>query len=205
MAAPSPEPFLALLVSVDATKLAILLAVFALLGLAPGTAVAAYFLVFDRQTAAPGETVEVFTADANGKPFPLLRDLRLEPGGKPGVLVYLLPTSISASSAEDRGLVPVGELVADEWGVGRLSFPVPDLPAGDYTIAICNRCEEEGSFFMSRLGRPSFGDPAVLRVTATSLAREREAGFPWQIVAPALGGLVLLALAVGLRVRRRAG
>jgi len=47
----------------------------------------------------------------------------------------------SVTSPEDPGLIPIGELIVDEGGNGRISFLVPQVEPGDYVvIAFCPSC-----------------------------------------------------------------
>jgi len=74
-----------------------------------------------------------------------------------GVRVYLVPMALARSSRvqrptgppHDRRIIPLGPLRLDHPGVVRMSFVVPRVTPGDYTIGFwCKPCAPpQGAFF----------------------------------------------------------
>ena len=181
-------------------------------------------LVFRDTRATPGERVEAFSGDSFGRPSRF--------SSVHGIRVYFVPMADAKSPAAQRSTgpprnpnwIPLGRLHQSTTGVVRLSFVVPNVALGDYTIGFwCLPCAPpRGATFTGAYpgthwrGRP-FGK--VLRVYAPTPATHpkptaqpsREATpttgpvrTAW--VAAVLAGTVLVGglLVVGLRWRLRA-
>jgi hypothetical protein len=157
--------------------------------LLPAPASAHFVLTFDPQTARPGDTVEVGFADRHVL----------------SVDVFLVPLEAARKFKPPPLRAPV-ELVSlgrlDSGG--RLSFVVPELPAGRYTTVLRR---EDGRYLASTQPQLPVGvdptgfdeapDPAVLRIVGEA---SRETAFLLVL----LGVLLLGALlAVGVVVHRR--
>jgi hypothetical protein len=100
---------------------------------------AALFFVFDRTSAAPNDRVTVRTG---GTPLHFTPTQRVEPFMRP-IRVYLVPNELvgDVHSRFDPRLAFVGVLVPDRRGRGVLTFSVPPLDRGDYTVAAwCPAC-----------------------------------------------------------------
>jgi hypothetical protein len=79
-----------------------------------------------------------------------------------GVRVYLVPMALARSASHqrptgpprNRRIIPLGRLRLDRPGVARLTFIVPRVRPGDYTIGFwCKPCAPpQGAFFTT--GRP---------------------------------------------------
>jgi hypothetical protein len=79
-----------------------------------------------------------------------------------GVRVYLVPMTLARSSLvqrstgppRNRRIIPLGSLELDHPGIARLSFNVPRVRPGDYTIGFwCKPCAPpKGAFFTT--GQP---------------------------------------------------
>lgn len=170
-----------------------------------GDAAASLVLAFDRDSARPGTRVTVFTG------FGPEEASSFGPRGFAGVRVYLVPLALveqlnvtrpdgtlvpRKAPPRDARLVPLGALERDTEGVGRLTFRVPALAAGEYTTGIwCPPC---GNTFSTSY-HPRFNprrDRLVLRVLA------EDARTTGTRLAVGLLGLALLAAGV-LATRRR--
>jgi hypothetical protein len=74
-----------------------------------------------------------------------------------GVRVYLVPMALARSSLvqrptgppHNRRIIYLGPLRLHQAGIARLSFVIPHVPPGDYTLGFwCKRCAPpEGAFF----------------------------------------------------------
>ncbi|HWQ22500.1 MAG TPA: hypothetical protein VNK94_00165 [Gaiellaceae bacterium] len=138
------------------------------------SASAAFFFLFTPTSARPGDEVVVRTGGtpegftpAQREP-PLQRPLRL----------YLVPSWLAGAvrSPADRRIHFVGVLVPDRQGRGLLSFQLPPVASGDYTMARwCRTCSSGITFFVTP-GGPGSGlpeaDRTLLRVDMPS-ARDR--------------------------------
>ena len=122
--------------------------------LQPASAFAALSFAFDRAEAHPGQLVHAYQADADGNPAPAWGSI--DPAS---VTIYLGRLNNQNRQTE---LGPMG-IGAD--GVWSISFRVPRLPRGLYTIAfLCRPCGN--TFFASTLpGTRWTGTPGrVLRI-----------------------------------------
>lgn len=141
------------------------------------------------------------------------KSITMIPSGRLEIL--LAPSQRAADTAqgpEDPRLVTIGELVANDRCIGRLSFIVPDVPAGNYVlVAHCAECRPGMVFFDTCDPKPELAEQAdgrgtvftVGQFTVASGAALSRTGSP---LLPAIGSaLLLLALGAGLllRVRRR--
>jgi hypothetical protein len=139
---------------------------------APTSAGAAPFFLFDRAEAVPNERVTVRT-DGTPKTFRLNR--RVKPFQQPLRLYLVRNDSADAPRSRlDRQLAFVGTIVPDKNGRGLLTFSVPPLNAGPYTVAYrCPSCPAD-----SRRGRalvvqrpehlvPPFRSQALLAIAPT--------------------------------------
>lgn len=100
-----------------------------------GGASAAIWLVFSRVSAEPGESVTVRTPGRGAL-------TRAREGPAPRVFMAPKADEGTIRSVRDRRLVPLGRLVVDRKGNGRLRFAVPNLAPGAYTTFIhCPRCK----------------------------------------------------------------
>jgi hypothetical protein len=175
-------------------------------------------LVFPETRAVPGQRVGAFSGDNRGRPsrFTSVKGIRL----------YLVPMADAKSPANQRptgpprnpSWRPLGRLHLSADGVARLSFVVPNLAPGDYTIGFwCRPCAPpRGATFTTAYpgtrwrARP-FGK--VLRLTARPAAppttdstqrRESESATPRGARFRLIAGLLACAALVGvaLVVRR---
>jgi hypothetical protein len=157
--------------------------------LLPAPASAHFVLTFDPQTARPGDTVEVGFADRHAL----------------SVDVFLVPLEAARKFKPPpmRARVELVSLGRLDSG-GRLSFVVPELPAGHYTTVLRR---EDGRYLASTQPQLPVGvdpsgfdaapDPAVLEIVGKS---SRETA----LLLVLLGVLLLGALvAVGVVVHRR--
>jgi hypothetical protein len=85
--------------------------------------------------------------------------------------LYLAPSQRIADAVTGNGkpthpqLVPIGRMTADDAGVGRIDFEVPDVPAGSYKIvAYCKACAAHGTVF-SAVGGFQVGGHSALPAT----------------------------------------
>jgi hypothetical protein len=102
---------------------------------APTSAGAALFFVFDQPTGAPNERV---TVRAGGTPKGFTLNQRVKPVQRP-VRLYLVQNDAAAQvrSRFDPRLNFIGSVVPDKNGRGLVTFSVPPLDRGTYTIAYC--------------------------------------------------------------------
>jgi hypothetical protein len=106
---------------------------------APPNAGAALFFLFSRPSAAPNERV---TARTGGTPASFDLRRRVKPFRR-AVRLYLVRTDAAADvrSRTDPRVNFVGSVVPDRLGRGLLTFSVPPLDPGTYTIAYwCPAC-----------------------------------------------------------------
>ena len=159
------------------------------LALVLSTPAAAHFVLhFEPQTARPGETVELAFAD----PHALSVD------------VYLVPLEAARRFEPPPArapveLVPLGRLDS----TGRLSFVVPELPAGRYTTVLRR---QDGRYLASTQPQLPPGvdptdfdeapDPAVVRILGPAPRRTA-------LLLVVFGGLLLVALLVAALVVHR--
>ena len=138
---------------------------------APANAKAALFFLFDQPTAAPNDRMTVRTG---GTP----RDFSLKQRGKPfqrPVRLYLVRTEVAAQvrSRFDSRLSFVGSIVAGKNGRGLMTFSVPPLDPGRYTIAYwCPGCAPYSrghTFFVQQPDQfaPRYRSQAVLSIGTT--------------------------------------
>jgi hypothetical protein len=139
---------------------------------APSRASAAAFFLFDRSTAAPNDRVTIRTG-ATPKHFnlgkrakPLQRRIRL----------FLVREAVAAQvrSRLDSRLNFVGSLVPDKNGRGLLTFSLPPVDAGSYTLAFwCPACaafSHGRMFFVQEPNQftPRYRAQALLKITTTA-------------------------------------
>ena len=106
---------------------------------APANASAATFFLFDRSDADPNERV---TVRIGGTPASFAPSRRVKPFQRP-MRLYLVRDELAAQvhSRLDRRLTFVGSIVPDKNFRGLLTFSVPPLDAGTYTLAYwCPAC-----------------------------------------------------------------
>jgi hypothetical protein len=140
-------------------------------GTSAGNAGAALFFLFDRTTAAPNDRVTVRTGLT---PKGFVPRQRVKSSRSPD-RIYLLPSRLGADvhSRFDPRLEFVGTLVRDARGRGVLTFTVPPLDLGTYTIAYwCPSCArfsfgrtfvvQDGGAFVE-----PYGSQALLKIAGT--------------------------------------
>lgn len=101
-------------------------------GISAGPAFAAIALKYDPPSGPPGTLIR---AETVGPAMSLIPSRKLK--------VFLAPESIAdrIRSQNDKRLVGIGDLLADEKDVGRMEFVVPPLPVGTYVaLAWCREC-----------------------------------------------------------------
>jgi hypothetical protein len=138
---------------------------------APAKAGAASFFLFDRPSAAPNDRVTVRTG-GTPKNFALSR--RVRPFQRP-IRLYLVRDDMrdEVRSRLDSRLNFVGSIVPDKKGRGLLTFSVPPLDPGTYTIAYwCRACAAHSQgrrFFVQQPDQwiPRYRAQALLRVATT--------------------------------------
>jgi hypothetical protein len=148
-------------------RLIIVLAVALTAALAPASADAALFFLFDRPTAAPNDRVTVRTGETPRNFRPTTR-ARV---GKP-IRLYLVRSDLTSDvhSRFDSRLEFIGAFRRDTHGRGTLTFSVPPLDAGRYDIASwCPDCAKysRGRTFVVQDGAKFVGayrSEAVLRI-----------------------------------------
>jgi hypothetical protein len=119
---------------------------------APAKASAATFFLFDRAAATPNDRV---TVRIGGTPKNFAPSRRVRPFGRP-MRLYLVRNDVAAQvhSRLDRRLTFVGAIVPDKNSRGLLTFSVPPLDAGTYTLAYwCPACATYSrgeTFFVQR-------------------------------------------------------
>lgn len=138
---------------------------------APANARASLFFLFDEPSASPNDRVTVRTGaapkdfDVSQRVKPLQRAVRL----------YLLRNDIAADvhARTDRRLRYVGSVAPDRNGRGLLTFSVPPLDSGTYTLAYwCPACAGSSrgrTFFVQRPGQfvQRYRSQALLRISST--------------------------------------
>jgi hypothetical protein len=138
---------------------------------APANAGAASSFLFDRPNAAPNDRVTVRTA---GTPKIFAPSQRVRPFQR-AIRLYLARHDVAAQlrSRLDSRLNFVGSIVPDKNGRGLLTFSVPPLDPGAYTIAYwCRACAAHSRgrrFFVQRPDQwiPRYRAQALLRVATT--------------------------------------
>jgi hypothetical protein len=134
----------------------------------PASSSAAFFFLLDDTSAAPNERVTVRT----GSTPPNLSAKHLaKPFGRP-IRLYVLKTDSAAAvrSRFDSRVHFVGSLVPDRRQRGILTFSVPPLDAGTYTLAFwCPACapySRARSFFVQEVDQfaPRYRSRALLQI-----------------------------------------
>jgi hypothetical protein len=151
-------------------KLAFVVVVFGALA-APTGAGAAVFFVFDRATGLPNDRVKVRTG---GTPKGFTLKQRVKPFQQP-VRLYLVESDTAAKvrSRFDPRLNFIGWVVPDRNARGLLTFSVPPLDPGAYTIAYwCPGCVANSrgrTFFVQPADQvaPGYRSQTLLRIDAT--------------------------------------
>lgn len=160
------------------------LAALAALTLVP-SASAAIWLELDPGRGVPGSIVRGHTV---GPAMSLIPSRSLS-------LFWADETAAQATQPNSSQLLFIGDLVGDEANVGRITFPVPDVPPGRYVlIAHCRECAANGTSF--HVGQfvvlpTQVSDAAMLSLTSSPSA------LMWVPI-----GVVIVALRARL-VRRR--
>ena len=102
----------------------------------PVSAQAALSFAFARTQARPGQLVHAYQADSDGNPAPAWDQLD-------GVMLYLV--RLNNASAKR---VPLGPMGTDDQGVWSVTFHLPKVRPGLYTIAfLCGPCDD--TYFLS--------------------------------------------------------
>jgi hypothetical protein len=112
---------------------ALALAVFtALVGV--GTARTATFFLLHPNTASPGERVTVRTP---GTPMGFRPGSEARGVGRAHIQLYLVKNAIAEgiASPRDQRLIPIGVIEIDRNSHGSLTFVVPEIDGGTYTVA----------------------------------------------------------------------
>jgi len=138
---------------------------------APANARASLFFLFDQPSASPNDRVTVRTG---GTPKDFEPGQRVKPFQRP-VLVYLVRTDVAVDvhSRLDRRLNFVGSVLPDKNGRGLLTFSVPPLDSGTYTLAYwCPGCATYSRGRTLFVQRPDqfvqrYRSQALLRVSTT--------------------------------------
>jgi hypothetical protein len=138
---------------------------------APANAGAASFLLFDRPDAAPNDRVTVRTGST---PRNFAPSQRVKPFQRP-IRLYLVREEVADAvrSRLDPRLNFVGSIVPDKNGRALLTFSVPPLDAGTYTIAYwCRACAAYSrgrTFFVQQPDQwiSRYRAQALLRVATT--------------------------------------
>ncbi len=151
-------------------KLAFVSVVFVALA-APTGAGAAAFFVFDRATGLPNDRV---TVRAGGTPKGFTLKQRVKPFRRP-VRLYLVENDAATEvrSRFDPRLNFIGSVVPDKNGRALLTFSVPPLDPGAYTIAYwCPGCAAYSlgrTFFVQRADQvaPGYRSQTLLRIETT--------------------------------------
>lgn len=176
------------------------LLVFAAILLSSDPAAAAVAVEVDPSEAQPGATVVATTVDES---------MAMIPSGR--LALFLAPSQRAADTARglnDPRLVSIGELVANERCVGRLSFTVPDVAEGKRVLlAHCAECTTGMVFGDSCRPDPQLAEEAsgpgtfitVGEFTVTAGSRLPRTGTS---ILPALGGAIVLAV-LGIALLRR--
>jgi hypothetical protein len=136
---------------------------------APANASASLFFLFDRPNASPNDRVTVRTG---GTPRGFELSRRVKPLQRP-VALYLVRSDQAAQvrSRFDRRLNFVGRVVADKNGRGRMTFSVPSLDVGTYTLAYwcpgCATYSRGRTFFVQQADQfvQPFRSQALLRIS----------------------------------------
>lgn len=168
-----------------------LLLVFTAILLSSDHAAAAIAVEVDPSEAPTGATVVATTVDES---------LAMIPSGR--LALFLAPTQRAADTARgtnDPRLVSIGELMANERCIGRLSFTVPDVAAGKYVLlAHCAECTTGMVFDDSCSPDPELAEQAsgpgtfitVGEFTVTAGSRLARTGTS---ISHLIGGAILLA------------
>lgn len=150
----------------------LVLLVVALVALAaPANAGAALFYLFDRPTTLPNDRM---TVRAGGTPKTFILRQRVKPFQRP-VRLYLLREEDVAQvhSRFDARLIFIGSIVPDKNGRALLTFSVPPLDAGTYTIAYwcpaCARYSRGRTFYVQEVDQfvERYRSQALLRIETT--------------------------------------
>ena len=179
-------------------------------------------LVFPDTRAVSGQRVDAFSGDNRGRPSRFT--------SAKGIHLYLVPMADAKSPAAQRSTgpptnprwLPLGRLHLSADGVARLSFVVPNVAPGDYTIGFwCLPCAPPhgATFTTAYPGTPWRARPygKVLRLAArptppltthptprreSERATEQSVGF-WVILGLVAGAVLVGVVLIGLRLRRR--
>jgi hypothetical protein len=138
---------------------------------APANARAALFFLFDQPSALPNDRMTVRTG---GTPKEFTLGQRVTPLQRT-VRVYLVRTDVAgeAHSRLDARLNFVGSVTPDSRGRGLLTFSVPPLDAGTYTLAYwcpgCAALSHGRTFFVQQPSQfvQRYRSQAVLRINTT--------------------------------------
>jgi hypothetical protein len=150
------------------------------------TAFASLFLILDVAAAPPGTVVHGHT------PFADVTDAT-----QSTLRVFFAPArwSESIASPEDPRLVPLGGLVVDAAGTGKLAFTVPRVPPGAYAVLVeCQPCAPHSA---GRVILPLADFRVTTALPATDTAPPSNGGTSARFA----GALVVIAgLAAGIAV-----
>jgi hypothetical protein len=167
-------------------------------------------LIFREARAHPGQRVEAFYGfPKQGTPTPVPRLGR--------IWAYFVPMTAAKSARSqrptgrptDRRWRPLGRLRRDAGGVPRITFTVPNVPSGDYTIGFwCKPCAPpEGATFTGAYpGRRWTGKAfsMILRVYRPTASRttpnQGGSSTIWAVALVAVASTVMLGVAY---LRRR--
>ena len=138
---------------------------------APANGRAALFFLLDRPSASPNDRVTVRTG---GTPRDFTLGQRMKPLQRP-VRVYIVRTDVAADvhSRSDPRLNFVGAVLPDKNGRGLLTFSVPPLDSGTYTLAYrcpgCAAFSRGRTFFVQQPDQfvQRYRSQAVLRIDTT--------------------------------------
>ncbi len=158
--------------------------------LAAGTAIAAVFLVLDRDSGPPGTRVTGQTG-GNGA-----FATQVDP-----LFTYLVSQDAAdqVTGPNDPHLIKIGRLVIDDARNGRITFVVPQVDPGSYVVMV--QCPSCAQFSAGRTMLPV----ADFRVTASPPATDTEPSRPasGNTTLVAIGAAVLGAAVVLVTLRRR--
>lgn len=170
---------------------------------AASTAGAGLSLRFDKRSARPGELVTVRSAGEGALGTP--RSLSRHKPGETSIVGYLAPNESAGkiTSATDPRLVEVGRFVDDGHGNASLTFRLPEIAPGSYTMAVlCPPCASYSTtgerFYASTVDSrtlPSLRAQLLLEVRAPAKNR----AWLWILV----GGAIAVAVAAGALALRR--
>lgn len=138
---------------------------------APANARASLFFLFDEQSASPNDRVTV-RAGATPRGFDLSQ--RVKPLQR-AVRLYLVRPDVAAAvhARTDRRLHYVGSLAPDKNGRGSVTFSLPPLDSGSYTLAYwcpgCATYSRGRTFFVQRPDQfvQRYRSQALLRIGTT--------------------------------------